>query len=82
MDLRAELLSVLVRDLQDVDLVGLSLSEPKLASLLLCFLSVSPSFLCPPYSPWPGPPFILKGIPQLPNCMLDRCHLILGSGEA
>jgi hypothetical protein len=40
MDLRAELLSVLVRYLQDVDLVGLSspLSEPKFASLLLCLL--------------------------------------------
>jgi hypothetical protein len=40
MDLRAELLSVLVRYLQDVDLVGLScpLSEPNFASLLLCLL--------------------------------------------
>jgi hypothetical protein len=80
MDLRAQLLSIHVRDLQDEDLVGLSspLSEPKFASLLLCVLSLSPS----PCSLWPGPPFILKGIPQWPNCMCDRCHSTLGGGVA
>jgi hypothetical protein len=65
MDLRAKLLSVLVRDLQDLDLVGLSspFSQPKFASLLLCLLFVSPSFFLS-CSPWPDPPFILKGIPR------------------
>jgi hypothetical protein len=58
MDLKAQLLSIHVRDLQDEDLVGLSspLSEPKFASLLLCVLSLSPSFV--PFSlltvAWPS----------------------------
>jgi hypothetical protein len=31
---------------------------------------------------WPGPPFILKGIPQWPNYMRDRCHTTLSGGVA
>jgi hypothetical protein len=75
MDLRAELLSVLAQELtrcrscRPLALFSLSLS------LLLCLFTL----FC---SPLPGPPFILKGIQQLPDCMCDRCHTTLGGGVA
>jgi hypothetical protein len=36
----------------------------------------------PPFLPWPDPPFILKGIPQWPVHMCDRCHTALSDGVA